>query len=103
MAIAHVLNKEAVIMIPIAVDFVSKAIILSQPLTHRIKVLCLILNLISFTGFLLLRLVFPITPQTEVLGIVSTLFCGILLLREHTLIGRLFMPYTRTRDDVIIV
>lgn len=86
-------------------DLVTKALLLHRPLTPSVKTVCIGASAATAIASAVLFLVFHTTLSDRMnllTAVQSTLTVAILFL-EHTLIGRLFIPFARTNNEVVIM
>lgn len=104
----YVLNvrwRQTLYHLPIAIDLIVKAFLLHRPLTPPIKTLCIFASAATALGAAIIYSVFPsmLLSALALLVAVQSAVTAIILFFEHTLIGRLFMPFTRTNSEVVIM
>lgn len=86
------------------IDLITKAFLLHRPLTPAVKTLCIFVSAATALGSAIIYFTLSAHLGGMVLfTAVQSAMTVVILFLEHTLIGKLFMPFTRTNSEVVIM
>lgn len=86
-------------------DLITKAFLLHRPLTPSVKTLCIGTSAVTAVSSIVVSYVFS-EPHLNDLALftpIQSALTAVILLLEHTLVGKLFIPFSRTNSEVVIM